>query len=736
MGTAFLGLTLQCARCHDHKYDPISQKNYYQLFAFFDQNNDNGQIPYVGSAGPTLLLPDEETEKIIRYIDEKIVEYEARMDSMKNHIPIAEALKWYEDSTNTFLEMVKETDLLASFSFDEMRAGRAFLDQSEHEHLGIAEGEVLTAKGVEGLAAEFSSGNYINMGGAGDFERNEPFSFSFWIRTGEGDGETPVLSKMHRLNAGMRGYDLAVIDQKLSFRLVHGWPHNAIQVISDKQISEHDWTHVAISYDGSAKAEGIRIFIDGESASLKIIHDNLFKSIVTVRKDLLIGHRETDEPLIWNSFRMDNLWLFKKELNTLEARILAEKSTLPAGLLSENEEFRKNLKDLHLRNSSDEYQFYEDELQFQRKKKNANTEEVPEVMVMSDRKITKPVYLRIRGRYDMHGDKVEPGVPEQIFEFDESYSRNRLGLAQWMTNNNHPLTARVAVNRYWQMFFGRGLVDSADDFGNQGSFPTHPDLLDWLAVDFMENGWDVKRLIRQMVMSKTYRQTSEIDHNEIKDIENIWLSRGSKKRMPAEMIRDQALTVSGLLNRKKGGEPVFPYQPEGLWQEKASGRVPVEYMQSEGDDLYRRSLYTYWRRTTPPPGFTIFDAPSRNHSVVMREQTSTPMQALYLMNDPIFFEAAKALSEKMLVNTDKEPEEKVAYLFKTILLRAPDKGEIEVLRKLYLEEKDWFQNHPREAKKLLDIGKSTYNDSLKISDLAAGTLVASTIMNMYEVLHY
>jgi len=735
MGTAFLGLTLQCARCHDHKYDPISQKDYYRLFAFFDRNNDNGQIPYVGSAGPTLLLPDDETEEIIRYVEQEIKQYEESIDSLRKNIDVLEIKDPIEASLADIRKDLEES-ALAWFSFDELRAESAFMDQSPNEEMAIITGESKLVQGVYSSAVELTRDNYLNAGSIGDYDQADAFSFSFWVQSNNLEHETPIFSKMHKLNAGMRGYDVSLRNQRVSLRLIHSWPSNAIQVTSEKELPADKWTHVTVTYDGSSRAEGIEVYIGGKSIPFIIQYDNLFKPIVTIRQDFLIGHRQTSFPLTYNPFTLDDLRLFDRVLTSLEIQKLATDGVQNPEQLLKDEEGIESLKRHYLSKLSDEYDYLTGELKFQRMKKHALTENVREVMVMQDHPNPEPTHLRIRGEYDLYGEEVVPGVPEEILEFDEAYPQNRLGLAKWITNKKHPLTARVIVNRYWQMLFGRGLVETPDDFGNQGAYPSHPELLDWLAVEFMENGWDLQALIKKIVMSKTYRQSSGFESIDAIDVENIWLSRGPWKRLPAEMIRDQVLALSGLLNDKIGGEPVFPYQPEGLWEEKSSGRVPVSYQQSEGEDLYRRSIYTYWRRTTPPPGFEIFDAPSRNHSVAEREQTNTPLQALYLMNDPIFIEASRAMSEKMLLNGGDMLEENVTYLFKSILFRTPDKNELDVLTTLFLEERERFKNHPLEIELLLDVGESPYADSLDINDLAAGALVASTILNMYEVIHY
>ncbi|MFO7845514.1 MAG: DUF1553 domain-containing protein, partial [Balneolaceae bacterium] len=697
--------------------------------------NDSGQIPYVGAAGPTVLLPDEETEEIIRYVEQEIEQHEQNIDSLRRSINVPDIEEWVEESLPQISKDLEES-AQAWFTFDELRVESAFMDQSPNEEMAIVSGESKLVQGIYSSAVELTRDNYLNAGSIGDYDQADAFSFSFWVQSNNLEHETPILSKMHRLNAGMRGYDVSIKNQRVSLRLVHSWPSNAIQVTTEHELPFDSWTHVTVTYDGSSTADGIQIYLDGHSVPYIVQHDNLYKPIVTVRQDFLIGHRHTSFPLTYNPFSLDDFRVFDRVLTSLEVQKLANDGVQGPEQLLNNEEGIESLKEHFVTKESDEYEYLTGELKFQRMKKNAITDNVREVMVMKDHTNPEPTHLRIRGQYDLYGEEVDPGVPEEILEFDEDYPQNRLGLAKWITNEKHPLTARVIVNRYWQMLFGRGLVETPDDFGNQGAYPSHPELLDWLAIDFMENGWDLKALIRKIVMSKTYRQSSDIESKGTIDVENIWLSHGPRKRLPAEMIRDQALALSGLMNEKIGGEPVFPYQPEGLWEEKSSGRVPVSYQQSEGNDLYRRSIYTYWRRTTPPPGFEIFDAPSRNHSVVKREQTSTPMQALYLMNDPIFIEASRAMSEKMLLIGGEGLKDRVTYLFKNILFREPDEDELGVLITLFVEERDRLKNNPDETKKLLDVGESHYDNSLDVIELAAGTVVASTIMNTYETIHF
>lgn len=356
------------------------------------------------------------------------------------------------------------------------------------------------------------------------------------------------------------------------------------------------------------------------------------------------------------------------------------------------------------------------------------------VMIMEEMDTLRTTYILKRGIYDAHGDSVSHGTPEKIFPFGTDYPSDRLGLAQWLFDTKNPLTARVAVNRYWQMIFGKGLVDTPDDFGSQGSLPTHPALLDWLSVEFMQSGWNLKHLLKLMVMSATYQQSSKTDSIQLAiDPDNKWLGRGTQQRLTAEMIRDQALEVSGLLSTQIGGPSVKPFQPSGLWTQVSSGgRYQRKYMMGQGEDLYRRSLYTYWKRISPPPSMMIFDAGSRNLCTVKRQSTNTPLQALVLLNDPQFLTASKALARRMMVEGGAKSKERIQYAFRWATSRKPDGDELNILESLFRDEMEEFQNHPLRAEEFLQIENAGYDTTLNKLELAAYGVVANAILNLSE----
>jgi hypothetical protein len=353
-------------------------------------------------------------------------------------------------------------------------------------------------------------------------------------------------------------------------------------------------------------------------------------------------------------------------------------------------------------------------------------------MVMRELEQRRDTFVLDRGIYDAPKEKVEPAVPSALPPMDPAWPRNRLGLAKWIVNRDNPLTARTTVNRLWAMFFGTGIVKTVEDFGSQGEWPVHPELLDWLAVEFMDSGWDVKHMVKLMVTSAAYKQDSRVTPALLeRDPENRLLARGPRFRLPAEMIRDQALAASGLLVDKVGGPPVKPYQPAGLWQELAGGSG---YREDEGEGLYRRSLYTYWRRTVAPPMMINFDSPTKETCVVHQTRTNTPLQALNLMNDVTFLEASRVLAARMLREAEAAGDSNRVldrgYLL--VLGRLPAARERESLLRAYRKFETYYQQHPEDAARFLIVGKSPVDTKVEAPQLAAWTAVASILLNLDE----
>lgn len=748
-GTAFLGVTLQCARCHDHKYDPVSEKEYYQFAAFFNSINDAGLIPKFDPSGPTIMLPDEETERVISYLNNQIKNKEHELEKLKAN-KATDFLQWFENAKTSEVKALDNRGLVLHLDMNKVEKDSSVEvhnnDDSVPEKAEIT-GQLVSVDGVRGDGFEFRHGNYINLRDAASFERTDFFSFSFWVNPSGSFTEVPLLTKTGSALIGYRGYDIALLENKVSIKITHGWPFNAIQVLTQDSLISNQWSHVAITYDGSSKADGTAIYINGRKQKLHVEHDKLFKNImiskdhVYKRQNFYVGYRDAESDLRYEGrLKMDEIRVYNRQLSDADVMILAGRENdldqiLTLSPKELNGEQRNILINHYLIQVDPDFKEITSALRELQVQKSGVQDTVREVMVMEERLNRRPSYIHKRGLYDQLGEEVQPGVPVSIMDFSEEFPRNRLGLAQWILHPDNPLTSRVIVNRYWQMIFGQGLVNTPGDFGNQGALPTHPELLDWISVHFRENGWNVKALIKQIVMSNTYRQSSVITPELAEtDPQNRLLARGPRYRLPAEMIRDNALVASGLFVNKIGGPSVFPYQPEGLWEETTSGQHLTKYIPDTGDNLYRRSVYTFWKRTSPPPAMTTFDAAMKIHATVERTETSTPLQALNTMNDPIYIEASRHLAERMMKEGGESLEDQIAFAFRAATSRIPDDEEVDQLSDLYNEELALYQADSENAQLLLSVGDSPTSPDLDSTEVAARTIVASVIFNLDETI--
>ncbi|MEK6476895.1 DUF1553 domain-containing protein [Catalinimonas sp. 4WD22] len=737
LGKAFLGLTLECARCHDHKYDPISQKEYYEMFAFFNNVNEAGQIPYMGEASPTLILTSEEAEKQLAFVEEKITALEKEV-APPNYQEAFEQWK----KTLTEHAAIQLRKALGHYPLDQPRNEkfRNLANQAKPANMVVnqqdQEPEIVEAKFGKGL--KLVGDSYVDLGEEiGYFDRHQPFSISIWLKPLKDSLEGPIFSRSGGLFNGNRGYDFMLrADGTISASLNHTYPADGIEVHTQEKIVPHQWHHLVFTYDGSSKAEGVMIYKDGKKLPLIVYNDHLKQSIIRYGKDreswggsgnLQIGKRfeETLDGAV-----VDEFMVFDKTLSAPEvSKLYNESADLQAFLVVDQQQA---LLDYYLGNFNPTYQKQYRQLTEERGKANNILTDQPEVMVMKDRTHPRKSYILDRGAYDARTEELSPNTPEIIMPMPDDLPKNRLGLAKWLIHEDNPLTARVVVNRYWQMLFGRGLVNTSDDYGSQGELPSHPELLDWLAVSFRESGWDVKALLKMMVMSATYQQSSIADEEKLEaDPDNLWLARGPSYRMPAEMIRDNALAASGLLTDTIGGPSVKPYQPKGLWKELATRNATV-YVQDSGQNLYRRGLYTIWKRSSPPPSMISFDASEKYLCVVKRQKTSTPLQALILLNDPQYVEASRLLAERMMTEGGIETDKQIAFGFQALTSRRPDPRELQLLTSLYQEELEVFKSDPVSADSLLQVGEYPRDQQLAKAELAALTVVANTLVNYDE----
>jgi hypothetical protein len=724
-GTAFLGLTLGCARCHDHKYDPVTQKDFYRMSAFFNNIDESGLYSHFTRAtpSPSLLL----------YAAGEEARHRSLLDKMRTKESELARLAQQAESTFTAWLAAEPRSItrpqpVAAFDFETV-SNDLTPDRLSTNLASLVDNPV-PAEGKVGRALKFSGDNSVICRGAGVFHRTSPFSFGLWLKPTEKQERAVVFHRSRSwTDSGSRGYELLLEDGIPTFSLIHFWPGDALKVRARRELPYNEWSHLAITYDGSSRAAGVRLYLNRESLALDTVRDNLYKDIIH-RPEWGDADAEEVHLTLAGRFRDSG---FKNGLigqfEVFDRCLTAGEATLLVGP-SDSGPDRETLRAYYLERVDAPYQAARADLQKLREEEASLLDDVHEIMVMKEMPERRPTFLLKRGAYDAHGESVEPGTPDKIFPFAAELPRNRLGLAKWMVDRQNPLTARVAVNRAWRMHFGKGLVMSEEDFGTQGKLPTHPALLDWLAASFMEGGWDLKALHTLIVMSATYRQSSRASPELLaKDPENQWLARGPKHRLRAEEIRDNALAISGLLSPRIGGPSVKPYQPDGLWEQSGT---PSHYVQDKGEGLYRRSLYTFWKRIVPPPTMLLFDAPTREMCTARRETTTTPLQALVLLNDPQFTEAARVLAEQLVRQYGQDISACVTRAFRLATGRQPKEREREVLSQLYEQQLKTFEANPTAADQYLKIGERPPDKSLPPQQLAATTVLADALMNLDE----
>jgi len=732
-GTAFLGLTLECTRCHDHKFDPLTMRDFYSMFAFFQNIDEAGQNPYTGfvdyTPSPSLLLSDVATDAKLAMLKGQIDAKEKQFAAMRDAARGAFA-EWL---TNKPPEP-GVPGLVAAFSFDEIQTNK-IINSVDPSKPGQAHEGPAVVEGKNEKAAELNGDNGFTFPGVGHFTRTDPFSIALWLRIQDLAPRAVVLHHSKApADAGSRGYELLLEDGHVAVGLHHQWPGDSIKVRTKVSLATNEWVHVAFVYDGSSHASGVHVFLDGKPAATEVIRDKLRKDITYEggEPDLAVGYRFRDAG--FKGGAVDELKIFNRALTPIEIADVAGRDDLKIAWKTAPDALgatrREGLLDYYVANVYPPARQFLADLTSLRREQSRTINPIPEIMAMDELPTPKPAYILKRGAYDAHGEQVSADTPKVLPPFPANAPRNRLGLAQWLLSPENPLVARVTVNRAWQMMFGRGIVETSDNFGAQGAVPTHPELLDWLARDFMTSGWNYKVLLKKIAMSATYRQSSKAGPELIgRDPDNKLLARGPARRLTAEMLRDEALAVSRLLAGKIGGPSVKPYQPPGLW-EIAMGNP--KYEQSRGDDLHRRSLYTFWKRTVPPPTMIAFDAPQRNVCIVRRQSTSTPLQALALLNDTQIVEAARFVSERMLKEGGNALVDQIAWAFRLVTSRRPTPQEITVLKRLFQEQHDLFAGDQQAAAKLLAVGEQPNNPALPPVDLAAGTVLAEALLNHDE----
>jgi len=793
VGTAMLGLTFGCARCHDHKYDPIKMRDYYSFVAFFNNIDESGLYSHFTRATPTptLLLWPQENQAERARLQLQLAAAEERLKEVAASADVA-FRSWLKADGR-----VRAPHPVASFAFD-IVTNNATPDGVNATNVarladgpkqvpgapisGSARSAEIGVPGATNFALQFSGDNELVCKGVGDFKRTDSFSFSLWLKPTEPQDRAVILHHSRAwTDSGSRGYELVLEKERPFFGLIHFWPGNALGVRAKAALAMNDWSHVTVTYDGSSRAAGVRLYVNGARVETETVRDHLYKDIAH-RKEwgdadvgnipLTLAGRFRDSGFkngLIDDFRVFDVCLTEPEVKLIvngeegkdepltlalspsdgeRGQQLAGRDTSETRKQSLSLDFQKRrratlplpegegrgegkaLLDCFIARQHQPSRAALAELKQLRERENDLVNDVPEIMTMREMPQPRPTFLLKRGAYDAPGEQVHAGTPPGILPFAADQPRNRLGLAGWMVDRKNPLTARVAVNRIWRMHFGRGIVATQEDFGSQGRLPTHPELLDWLAGWFMDNGWDVKKLHQLIVTSATYRQSSQASRELMeRDPDNLLLARGPKRRLLGEQIRDGALAASGLLIRALGGPSVKPYQPAGLWEQSGTGKT---YTQDHGDKLYRRSLYTFWRRTAPPPSMLTFDAVTREVCTAKREVTTTPLQALVLLNDVQFVEAARVLGERLVREFPNDPDARIRAAFRTLAGRSPDAREVAVLRRLFDEQQVFYAKETDAAQKLLATGESKWDERLPRADFAATTMLVSAVMNFDE----
>jgi len=741
--TVWLGLTVGCSRCHDHKFDPISQREFYQAFAYFNNVPEFGRAVKYGNSPPMIKTPTAPQQQQLQQLDARLADEEIAFGRMLPDV-VAGQTEW---------EKTLDPKALANWSITRGQKAYAPLDGGGGEHAPVAtelrweNGEPVYRAGKIGQAADFDGTRFASAGDVGGFGFDDKFSLATWVYPQGPQGGT-VLSRMTDAEHA-DGYYLVVDHGRLQVNLVKRWLDDALRVETEASLAPDAWQHVLVTYDGSRGASGVAVYIDGKPQKLKIVLDLLNQTFAT-KEPFRIGGGNGPEGRFHGL--IDDVHVYDGVVSENEIQVLATAETI-GDLRTIPVDRRTVAQSIKLRACFLEraaalpIREARDRVETIRQERTRLIESFPTTMIMQEMPVPRDTFVLIRGEYDKPGEKVVPGVPASLHSLPNGAPANRIGLALWLVDRSNPMTARVAVNRMWQMLFGTGLVKTVDDFGAQGEWPSHPELLDWLAVEFMsdvatqaglplrrggkKNAWDVKALLRLIVTTSTYCQSSRSTPAlQQRDPDNRLLARGPRLRLSAEMVRDQALFAGGLLVEKLGGPSVKPYQPAGLWKELAD----TDYVQDTGEGLYRRSMYTYFKRTVAPPTMMTFDAAGRETCVVRETRTNTPLQALTLMNDVTFIEAARGLAQRVMAADARTPEERLTLAFRLTTSRPPRPQELQILLTGWQAQLDRFARSPEAADKLTKFGELKRPDNLNLAELAAYTTVAGMILNLDEAI--
>jgi hypothetical protein len=748
--SVFLGLTAGCATCHDHKFDPIAQREFYALTAFFRNTTQYAMDGNLSDPPPVLVVPRDEDrgrwEELRRLASETDAKIDERTASDDESFAAWLASGRYRSLANPLEAsaalMTLRLDGEPSVEIDGKRTAVTL-------HDGAAIGEGPSGQ----LALRFGDRSWVELPSL-SLDRDTPFSLSLWLYHPVDEGDF-VVAGQDDPGGGFRGWSLGIGGRLLTFRMTgdKGAEGEEASVtvfpINTKRLPAGEWTHIVLTYDGSGERAGLGVYRNGDV--IEVEGSEFFASVkgsIHAKRPLYLGHGVVESPpdgpqaRYFSGGGIADLRVFEGRITAQEAKVVSRwpvlrraRDKVPEELDAEEREalrlYYLAVEDEELRRLVALQNEIDREWREIRRRSGISH-------IMRERSDAEPeAHVLFRGMYDQPRERVAAGTPAVLPPMSDSWPRNRMGLARWLVDDANPLTSRVAVNRYWQQVFGTGLVATSEDFGAQGEPPSHPELLDWLASEFRQSGWDTKRFFRLLVTSSTYRQSALVTKAKLeRDPENRLLSRGPRFRMDAEMIRDYALAASGLLVRKIGGPSVKPYQPEGVWEMVAMPQSNTRiYKQDSGEKLYRRSLYTFWKRSAPPASMDIFNAPTREHATVARERTNTPLQALVTMNDTQFVETSRYLAQKAMREAGDRFDSRLDYVTARLLARELDDRERAVARSSYDAFLDSYRARPEDARTLLDVGDSPAEKALPAVESAAWTMLVSELMNLDEVLN-
>jgi Protein of unknown function (DUF1553)/Protein of unknown function (DUF1549)/Concanavalin A-like lectin/glucanases superfamily/Planctomycete cytochrome C len=735
-GQVWLGLTVGCAVCHDHKFDPLSQKEFYQLSAFFNNTTQAAMDGNVKDTPPTVTVPQAQDRARWDALPSELAAAKKQLADRKQFAH-DDFESWLASNTGGLLALAPTEGVVFRAPLDEGADGsvKVYLD-GQQEHSVPATDVSWEAGHVGSWAPKIAAEETIEIAEAGDREQDEPYTVSAWVKLAKPNQTGSVVARMDDQHE-YRGWDLWIENGRLGAHIIHQWDQDALKAMANNPLPAGKWNHLLATYDGSGKGAGVKFYVNGVRQASAVMTDRL-KHTIKTSVPLRIGQRESSSVL--EGAAIQDVRCYRRALSDTEVSQLAGASRaawlvkVPATQRSAAQ--TQELFDWWLAALDKPTQEVTAHIAALEQEQAAIKARGTVAQVMQERTSPPGAFILNRGEYDQRRDQVEAQTPKWLPPLPAAAPHNRLGLAKWLIDPANPLTARVAVNHFWQEVFGTGIVRTTGDFGVSGELPSHPELLDWLAVDFRDSGWDVKRLFRLLVTSAAYRQSATVTAEKLAaDPQNRLLSRGPRFRMDAEMIRDYALSASGLLVSKIGGPSVKPYQPPGVWEAVAMRESNTrEYTQDHGESLYRRSLYTFWKRAAPPVSMEILNAPTRETCTVRRDRTDTPLQALVTLNDPQFVEAARRLAQSAAL-LEGDADDRLQFIAHRLLARPFRAEELAVLKSSLIEQLTYFAAHADDAQKVIAVGESKADRRVAPPVLAAWTSLTNELLNLDEVLN-